>query len=138
MVEPPRIKDPARLKPELAYKVGKIEATMLYAATPVRIIETARTIARQKWLWDSGRERPGPVVTNAKPGQSRHTPDVDGLASACDFCFSGDEPFSMDHPWELLGKLAEDLGLVWGGRFLRLRDLGHVELPKGDHGTTQT
>lgn len=131
MSEPPRISDPKFLKPDLAYRVGKLEAGMLAASAPVKILETVRTLERQDYLWRLGRTLPGRIVTQATPGTSRHTPDpADGLSSACDFCFQGPEPFSSEHPWALLGKMAEDLGLKWGGRFTRLKDLGHVELPK--------
>jgi peptidoglycan L-alanyl-D-glutamate endopeptidase CwlK len=128
LIEPKRNSDPKFLKPELAFKVGRLFERMILVGAPVRIIETARSIERQKWLWDSGRVRVGPVVTNAKPGESKHTPDLNGLSSACDFCFEGDDPFGSDQPWQLFGTEAEKIGLVWGGKW-RIRDLGHVELP---------
>ena len=36
------------------------------------IYEAWRSDDRQRYLWESGRSRPGPIVTNAKPGQSAH------------------------------------------------------------------
>jgi peptidoglycan LD-endopeptidase CwlK len=34
-----------------------------------------------------------------------------------------------DPVWQRLGALGESLGLVWGGRWTTLRDMGHFELP---------
>ena len=36
------------------------------------IYEAWRSDDRQRYLWESGRTRPGPFLTNAKPGQSAH------------------------------------------------------------------
>jgi len=36
------------------------------------IYEGFRSLERQQHLWESGRSRPGPILTNAKPGQSAH------------------------------------------------------------------
>lgn len=36
------------------------------------IYEAWRSDDRQKYLWGSGRTRPGPFLSNAKPGQSAH------------------------------------------------------------------
>lgn len=130
MSEPQRESDPAFLDPGFAFKIGQVVGGMRAAGSPVRIIETRRTLERQQWIWDSGRGRAGPILTEAEPGTSRHTPDERGLAFACDLCFEGAEPFAVTHPWALLGKMGEDLDLRWGGRWTRPKDLGHLEQPR--------
>jgi peptidoglycan L-alanyl-D-glutamate endopeptidase CwlK len=44
--------------------------------TPVNvhpvIIQTLRTFEEQELLYEKGRSRPGPIVTNARPGSSYH------------------------------------------------------------------
>lgn len=138
-VEPPRIDDVERLRPYVAFRAGVVVATMKAVGRPVRIIETARSIERQAWLYAAGRtrssgidvtsERPlGRIVTRARPGTSEHTPDEEtGLANAFDVLFDLPNPWSEKHPWDLLGRVAEEVGLVWGGRWTNPRDLGHLQ-----------
>jgi hypothetical protein len=38
----------------------------------VELFEGVRSHERQQWLWDSGRTRPGKIITNALPGESTH------------------------------------------------------------------
>lgn len=139
MTEPRRDAKIAHLKPLLAFAAGRIKATLELEGHRPLIIETARSWARQRWLWEAGRtrssgigvtpERPlGRVVTNAMPGGSYHTPDENGHASACDWFWQHPDPWSLDRPWDRLGELAEAEGLVWGGRWAS-RDFGHVQLP---------
>lgn len=128
MSEPPRIDAIGALRPELAYRAGLILAACHAIGHPIRIIETARSLDRQRWLWQSGREREGPILTQAMPGGSHHTPDANGQASACDWLWIHADPWSMDRPWMLLGELAEAVGLTWGGRWESPRDYGHTQL----------
>jgi peptidoglycan L-alanyl-D-glutamate endopeptidase CwlK len=126
--------DPAHLHPLLAYRVGLVVAGMGAAGHPVEIFEGLRLNARQDELYAKGRTEPGEKVTNAKAGESRHNPkddDDNPLSEAADLVFVGIAPWGPEHPWQLLGELAESVGLTWGGRWT-IRDLGHVELPKGD------
>ncbi len=72
----------------------------------------------------------GPTVTRAGPYESYHQY---GLAADCAFLRDGHIVISEKDPWaqaayEHYGQIARSLGLVWGGDWRRLRDLGHVEL----------
>ena len=72
----------------------------------------------------------GPTVTRAGPFESYHQY---GLAADCAFLRDGHIVISEKDPWamagyERYGQIAKSLGLVWGGDWRRLRDLGHVEL----------
>ena len=72
----------------------------------------------------------GPSVTRAGPFESYHQ---FGLAADCAFLRDGRIVISEKDPWamagyEHYGQVARSLGLVWGGDWQGLRDLGHVEL----------
>ncbi len=72
----------------------------------------------------------GSSVTRAGPFESYHQ---FGLAADCAFLRDGRIVISEKDPWamagyERYGQVARSLGLVWGGDWRKLRDLGHVEL----------
>jgi peptidoglycan LD-endopeptidase CwlK len=72
----------------------------------------------------------GPSVTRAGPFESYHQ---FGLAADSAFMRDGRIVISEKDPWamagyERYGQVAKSLGLVWGGDWRGLRDLGHVEL----------
>ncbi len=72
----------------------------------------------------------GPQVTQAGPGASYHQ---HGLAADSAFLIGGQLVISEADPraangYELFGALAQSAGLVWGGSWRSLKDLGHVEL----------
>jgi hypothetical protein len=90
------------------------------------VVEGYRTDDRQKALYAQGRTAPGPIVTNAKDAkESAH-----GVAAAVDFAVSrnGVVDWNDRDAYALLGALAKDFGLVWGGNFSWGWDGGHVEL----------
>jgi peptidoglycan L-alanyl-D-glutamate endopeptidase CwlK len=72
----------------------------------------------------------GPSVTRAGPFESYHQL---GLAADCAFLRNGRIVISEKDPWAMAGyshygEIAKSVGLVWGGDWRNLRDLGHVEL----------
>ncbi len=72
----------------------------------------------------------GPAVTMAGPGSSYHQV---GLAADCAFLFDGKLVISEKDPraaraYALYGDVAQSTGLVWGGAWREIKDLGHVEL----------
>ncbi|AWI74073.1 D-alanyl-D-alanine carboxypeptidase [Parazoarcus communis] len=88
------------------------------------LIEGYRSPARQNQL-----AALGDSVTRASAHQSYHQY---GLAADCAFLREGRLVISERDPWamqayERLGRIAEELGLTWGGRWT-LQDFGHVEL----------
>jgi len=89
---------------------------------PLVITETYRSPERQAELYAQGRTAPGPIVTNARPGQSLHE-----QRRAFDVCFPGPEPYSDAHPWHLLGEWAKQAGLEWGGHWHH-PDRPHLQL----------
>lgn len=89
------------------------------------LIEGYRSPGRQAQLAAEGTD-----VTRAGAGQSYHQY---GLAADCAFYRNGQLVVSAKHAWAqrgytLYGQVAEAAGLVWGGSWRHLRDLGHVEL----------
>lgn len=101
----------------------------------VVLLEGYRSPARQDQLAARGTH-----VTGAAAYQSYHQY---GLAADCAFYRDGKLVITERDPWamkgyELFGDLAESVGLTWGGRW-RMRDFGHVELPRPERlGTTLT
>jgi peptidoglycan LD-endopeptidase CwlK len=90
------------------------------------LLEGYRSPERQNRLAQIGGN-----VTNAAAYQSYHQY---GLAADNAFLRDGKLVISEKDPWamrgyELYGQTAEQVGLVWGGRW-KLRDLGHVEYHK--------
>lgn len=91
---------------------------------------------RQAKLWKRGRElrggqwfRTGRVVTNARPWESAH---CYGFAFHIVLVEPDRSRWLLDrHPaWEILGGIARDEGLVWGGDWKAVRDCAHIEMPE--------
>lgn len=86
-----------------------------------------RSGKEQQELYEQGRERPGKIVTNAKPYHSPHN-----YGCAVDLClFDGDgRPMwpTTDEEWRPIGVVCKTLKLSWGGNFKNYVDRPHVEL----------
>lgn len=121
------------LHPDLVTRIKAVLLQMARESHPMKPCQGVRTAEYQHKLWLQGRDPrfPGPIITNCDGHTSRsaHQPAKDGLGTAIDCCFEGPDPFGNSHPWARFGALAEEQGLVWGGRF-KMKDLDHVELPK--------
>jgi len=119
----------AGVHPKLIKGVQQILEALRTLGYPMKILEGVRTDERQAELYAKGRTAPGPIVTNCDgvTHRSRHQTQVDGMGHAVDCCFEGDAPF--EGPWAVYGAAAEALGYLWGGRFTKLVDRPHIELP---------
>ena len=131
-----------------------LEKTCEALGCPIFLVEGRRSMDRQSELYLQGRTTPGPgaveialeraplaalrfegraylplgkPVTTAQAGESDHNPGRDGRSRALDFAFAfrDGDPWDEAHPWELVGRLAEYLGLAWGGRWPS-RDRPHL------------
>ena len=94
---------------------------------------TYRSFAEQNALFEQGRSKPGPIVTNAQGGQSAHNY---GLAIDCGVFRGGkyldsDEPKTASAFHKKAGQLAASYGLTWGGTFKNIVDEPHFELSHG-------
>lgn len=93
-------------------------------------IQGTRTMSEQQALYDKGRTKPGPIVTNAKPGSSWHN-----MAVASDFgVFRGkvylddSEPKTAATQHARMANLFAALcGLAWGGDWKSIKDEPHYQ-----------
>ena len=108
-----------------------------------RIAQAFRSPAEQMALWIKGRDiagqiiHPREVVTMARPGRSWHeyglAYDVvlvapNGIVS-WDIAMDGDLDGIRD--WQEVGVAGEKVGLEWGGRWIKFRDMPHFQLTRG-------
>jgi hypothetical protein len=118
-IDPRRVeRDIELVHPELRVRVERVIDRMREEhGHRVDVVETLRHQARQNFLFEQGRSRPGPVVT-----WTRNSNHSDGRA--VDVIIDG----SYDNPaaYARLGRIAAQEGL----RTLGARDPGHLELPR--------
>jgi LAS superfamily LD-carboxypeptidase LdcB len=90
------------------------------------VTEGYRSPERQNELYAQGRTKPGPIVTNAKAGQSRHQ-----SARAVDVAIIKNgkvlEGKEYDKMMKELGKMGVAMGLEWGGNFKSIYDPDHFQ-----------
>jgi peptidoglycan L-alanyl-D-glutamate endopeptidase CwlK len=119
--------------PALVTAVEKIVFAMTYLGHQMMVTDGVRTLAQQKALFAQGRTAPGKIVTNADGinAKSNHQVKADGFGHAVDMCFvvNGIPSWGTQHPWRLYGEMAKSQGLKWGGDWVRLTDMPHIELP---------
>lgn len=101
--------------------MGKFIAALNAMGETTTLISGGRTTAQQKSIWDRRDPKTGLFHGNpvAPPGTSMHERNL-----AADLSFRG--PMSQ----ESIGKLAESMGITWGGRFSK-PDPGHFQAGKG-------
>ena len=90
----------------------------------VIITSTLRDNEAQAALYSQGRSRPGPKVTNARPGSSAHN-----YGLAFDFCpiVNGKADWQNNDTFHQCGTIAESLGLEWAGRWGYFAELAHCQ-----------
>src|SRR5215831_5411157 len=117
------------LKPEVQVLARKLVETAVAQGINVKVIGGSRTYAQQNDLYAQGRTKPGQVVTKAKGGQSWHN-----FQMAFDigiFSDDGKKYYGEHKDYARCGKIGEDLGLEWGGRW-EFVDEPHFQYnPKG-------
>jgi peptidoglycan L-alanyl-D-glutamate endopeptidase CwlK len=96
---------------------------------------TYRSDDEQARLYAQSRTKPGPRLTNAPPGRSMHNFRVGGKPAslAVDIVpmVSGKPVWSASAPvWQKVGKLGEEAGLEWAGRWKRGREYPHFQHPR--------
>ena len=103
------------------------------AGLDVLIYCTSRSTREQAALYRVGRTLPGDILTNARPGDSLHNPDINCKAWAFDAVpMLGGR--CMFHDKELIGRMGligESVGLEWAGRWTgRMRESVHFQIKK--------
>lgn len=95
----------------------------------ILIYRTLVSNEEQNELYKTGRG----VVTNAKAGQSRHNPDINGKAWAFDAAplIHGVIQWNDVKAFVRMGEIAESVGLEWSGRWTgKFREIGHFQMNK--------
>lgn len=116
------------LLPLVERKKNTLIKVMQILGTPIAMTNGYRSFEEQERLYAQGRSTPGPIVTNARGGQSYHQY---GVAFDVAFLVNGKLSWDNSLPWQRLGKWGEFIGLEWGGRWVELIDRPHFQLTKG-------
>lgn len=119
------------LSPEARAKCIEFQARARAAGIDVLVYHTFRTEAEHAELWAQGRTKPGPKVTWTKT--SRHmVRDKNGKPASdawdCVPMINGKTAWNAKKEYLTLGKIAQELGLRWGGNF----DMDDTPFEKGE------
>jgi len=123
------------LYPDLGTRIVRVfNSYFLKYRQSLRVTSGFRTMDKQRALYNSGRNEPGRIVTNAQPGRSFHN-----YGLALDVCVRGKDPYLKEldlkpryERWRQFGRMAERQGFKWGGSFMAFKgDLTHVQLTLG-------
>src|SRR5690606_32607205 len=94
------------------------------AGINLTITQGYRSKSQQSALYEQGRTAPGPVVTNAKPGYSKHNFGV--AIDVAPINEHGKPHWPNDEElWDKIGEIGESVGLKWGGRSASFKDSQH-------------
>lgn len=118
----------------------KRDTELLRRGVEVIITCTYRSNEEQARLYAQGRDPnvPGPIVTRAKAGQSKHNAvNAQGkpAAEAYDLAplVSGKIMWDDHAAWDIIGKHGKAAGAKWYGEpGAPFREMPHFELPKGN------
>jgi peptidoglycan LD-endopeptidase CwlK len=125
-MNPSTVKRLEKVHPELSKRIRDLIEAFAQRGMQVEVVQGLRTIAEQNALYAQGRSKPGPVVTNARGGQSNHN-----YGLAVDLCpfVNGKPDFTTNSSYVAIGAEAVKRGLEWGGNWKKLIDKPHVQLP---------
>jgi peptidoglycan L-alanyl-D-glutamate endopeptidase CwlK len=101
---------------------------VLDAGVNARIISGTRSYAEQDALFAKGRTEPGPIVTNARGGQSNHN-----FGLAWDIGLFGlDGSYLPESPfYDEVSRIGLTADLEWGGNWPTFPDRPHYQLATG-------
>jgi len=122
------------LDPILWTKATELVTRAYERGIPVIVASGLRSREAQRALYEQGRTTPGAIVTNIRPGRSKHESGLAFDVAPLDPNAAGGMgevlvPWPTDMLlWTTLGLIGESLGLRWGGRF-KPRDFPHFEIP---------
>ena len=91
----------------------------------VKVVSTLRTWAEQDRLYRQGRSEPGSIVTYARGGGSWHN-----FGRAYDLA-SFETEGGVRTEWAIVGRIGEQLGLEWGGRW-KMGDTSDISSSQGE------
>jgi peptidoglycan LD-endopeptidase CwlK len=116
-------RDIFHLHPIMQGKARQLIAKAELKGVQILIYCTYRSTAEQNILYAKGRTSPGQVLTWAKGGESKHNHTENGVPAALAFdcvpTLHGRPMWNLTPEthkmWLILGKIALDVGLEWGG-----------------------
>jgi len=142
-------RDPGHLHPDLQHRFNSFLMKCKEVGIDVLVTCTYRSNQEQAALYEQGRTKPGPVVTWARPGESKHNYEIAGQPASKTFDMvplrngkliwgtSGngidDDPTDdlIDdlELWQRVGRIAESCGLKWAGWWPKeKREFPHCEI----------
>lgn len=101
-------------------------AIMAAVGYPIIVTDEYRSKEAQDALYEQGRTKPGPIVTNARGGESLHN-----FRCAFDVAFKQGAGISYEGDFAMLGKVGKILGLEWGGDWSTFPDKPHFQFTLG-------
>lgn len=121
------------LHPDLITKAKSFLAQVELWGIDVLVTCTYRSNNEQTKLYAQGRTSPGPKVTNAKAGQSKHNFVLDGKPAAKAFdivpLVNGKCIWDNSNPlWQRLGEIGRTNGLEWAGDWVSFKEYPHFQL----------
>lgn len=126
------------LHPVVLAAAGALIQRSYARGVPIMITQGLRTIAEQNALYAQGRTKKGPIVTNARGGESYHNYGLaidfalllpDGTNLSWDTSRDGDRDKTAD--WQEVAYEAKQLGFEWGGDWTSFKDYSHLEMNFG-------
>jgi len=121
--DPRSEKNLATVQPQLQRLGRELLRRLAAEGLTFKVTSGNRAREEQAALYAQGRTKPGPIVTWTM--KSRH---IGGRAIDLTL-FSGKNPIWESRHYETAGRIGEELGLVWGGRWKKSPDRPHFELP---------
>jgi peptidoglycan L-alanyl-D-glutamate endopeptidase CwlK len=126
-----------KLRAEAAKALAEAQATLTGAGEEILITEGLRTFAKSDDLYAQGRTKPGPIVSNAKGGQSIHNY---GLAIDFVISINGVPKWKIDADWDNdkindwteVVNVFKKYGWIWGGNWNSIKDYPHFEKTFGE------
>lgn len=122
------------LHPSVKKKAQLFTAACKAQGIDVLIYRTYASLEAQAALYEQGRTTPGPIVTNAKPGQSMHNYRCafDAVPMLNGKPLWDSTNGSNREVWQKMGRLGESVGLEWSGRWNgKLREMAHFQYTGG-------
>ena len=130
-------RDKSLLYPPFAARLGEFEARLADAGLPFFLFMGLRTFEDQDELYAQGRTKPGPIVTNARGGDSWHNFGLaadlvlDGKSEKPGIQWSWDIRADLNadgrNDWLQMAEIAVSCGLESGWFWKRFPDAPHVQ-----------
>lgn len=111
---------------QVAWAKGSAEFIAANPDVQVILTCTYRSNLEQAELYSQGRTKPGKIVTNAKPGQSKHN-SFPSKAFDIAFLTNGKLDWSPAN-FKKFADIVKPLGITWGGDFKSLKDAPHYQI----------